>query len=851
MCRNFTFRLVPQLAVCLVLCAVQGCGKTPAPVTDGNAQPSPPVTSAANSESPNAAPAQEAPQSATTPAAASAQAADTSRPTTEPNAIAIDETPREPATVEEAVQMLDLRTLPVMEGAEFPNDRTEIGYLQYEVKAELQKVFDFHRKQFAKLGWQELPGSLLEGENLLVHLTKRGYVMQMYGSLSYEPEKKSQGYCSIGIFNYGNAPLSKLPVPASASPHYPMPGRPSYVTTDDAAATRDWCRKSLLEQGWQPYGSAGDTLYFKRNAIMLSASISTHENQPGKTFINYSSNLMSADLPMPADVENSQYIDSMARLTFNCPDSRFDELVRFYGHSFAEHGWKPTTEPITEKRTTTVVYRNAAGDIITLDMEDYDERSRVSVTQQTAAQLAVLEQRLRDAAKKHAAELAAAPEKGAAESPTLDVEAILKAQLGKAGGNATKKGKPSLDELAEAGDVAGLESAIGDLVGGLLAAAGDDAKAAPGAEKPVMEDEDVAAAPESDGVTLRIAAVKVGKCEGYVQRNDDKYEMHHAMAFQTTEFDEPVTVVYVSEQPFRTKGLEGTSVEDMSIFRWQASDSPPSMEMRIRDESVSISCFVEGHSINISGADFKSEAALKEGKLRGKVFSPEPHEFFDDTFQFSIVLDVDLMKTAKAAAPTTLAASEDHEYPVAVGYNEVSSEGSPYRTVIRGTHPAALKTLTEFYRTELTASGWKEDSAAAKLAETTASMSFNNDGEALTVQLRTTDGKTEFALAVRNDARAQKDGIVAKPGKAKLMMANPDDKEIVISVDGKEYKIAAGVGGDNPAEAKQLDVEPGKHTITIKSGNEPAETEEIDLKAGVTWAIVGFPGGGYLSERLY
>ncbi len=127
--------------------------------------------------------------------------------------------------------------------------------------------------------------------------------------------------------------------------------------------------------------------------------------------------------------------------------------------------------------------------------------------------------------------------------------------------------------------------------------------------------------------------------------------MHHAMAFQTTEFDEPVTVVYVSEKPFRTKGLEGTTVEDMSLFRLQDSDSPPSMEMRMRGESVSISCFMDGHSINISGAGFKNEAVVKDGKLRGKVFAPQPKDFFDDTFQFSVVLDVELTKTAKSAAP--------------------------------------------------------------------------------------------------------------------------------------------------------------------------------------------------------
>lgn len=860
MCHNIISSFVAQLALCLVICVAQGCGSRSAPVASDDATPAMQSTTASSSESSEMPPAKVTPPGVETPTPPAAeretappQVANTIAPPSVPKLVTIDETPREPATVDEAIQLLDLRTLPVMEGAEFRQERVEIGHLEYEVKADLRQVIDFHRKQLASLGWQELPGSRVEDEYPLVHLTQRGYVMQLFGAPSYEPDKKSQGYCSVGIYNYGNSPFSKLPVPASASPHDGMPGRPSYVTTEAPDATRQWCRESLLEAGWQPYGSAADTMYFKRNAIKLSAWVRGHENQPGKTFIDYSSELMSADLPLPTDVENAQYVDSMTRLTFNCSNERFDDLVKFYGDSFAGRGWRPTTEPIQDDRTTSVVYRNAAGDIITLDMEDYHDQSRVSLTQQTAAQLAVLEQRLRDEAKRHAAELANAPEmkRDAVDSPEMDLEAILQAELRKAAGISTNKAKSQIEALAEARDVAGLENAIGGLVSGLLGAAAGNELAVPDGEKPVMEDDEVAAEPTDNGVVARIVEGKVGKCEGYVQRNEDKFAMHHAMAFQRTEFDEPVTVVYVSEKPFCTKGLEGTAVDDMSLFHWQASDSPSSMEMRIRDDSVSISCFVDGHSINISGADFKSEAVVKDGKLAGKVFSPQPKEFFDDTFQFSVVVDVELMKTAEAAAPTSLVASEDYEYPVALGYSELSSESSPYRTVIRGVHPAGVATMTDFYRTELAANGWKEDTAAAKQVETSASLSFASDEGAITVQIRSNSGKTEFALAVRNEARAKKDGIVAKPGKAKLMLANPDESDIVVSIDGKDYKVAAGVGGSNPADAMQVDIEPGTHTITVKSGNELPETDQIELKAGVTWAIVGFPGGGYLSERLY
>lgn len=353
-----------------------------------------------------------------------------------------------------------------------------------------------------------------------------------------------------------------------------------------------------------------------------------------------------------------------------------------------------------------------------------------------------------------------------------------------------------------------------------------------------------------DEMALRVSEVKVGKCTGYVQRNDEKFTMNHAMAFQSVQFDEPVTVVYVSEKPFRTRSVPGTKVDELMIFDLRATDQPPSMEMRIQGDYVSISCFVGSHSINISGPDFKSEAVLKDGRLQGKVFSPKPHEFFDDTFQFSVDLDVELMKVAEASAPTTLSASEDYEYPVPFGSNEVSRESTPYRTVIRGSLESELATMVDFYRTQLAESGW-EESGAAKLSEKAANMSFSRDGEVLAVQLRTTSRSSEFALAAQNANMAKKDGVLPKAGQAKALLGNATEAEIVIMIDDVEYKLPIGVGSENPADAKKIDLKPGKHTIVIKVPGEKPQTEQVDIKPNTTWGFVAFGNEGYFAQRVY
>lgn len=367
----------------------------------------------------------------------------------------------------------------------------------------------------------------------------------------------------------------------------------------------------------------------------------------------------------------------------------------------------------------------------------------------------------------------------------------------------------------------------------------------------ILVEEEAPEEPTGGDVALRVSEVKVGKCKGFVQRNDEKFEMNHALAFQNVEWDEPVTVIYMSEKPFRTAGVKGTKVDDLEIHDLRATDNPTSMEITIRGNYVSMNCHFRSGMIGNSGSAFKSEAVVKDGRLRGKVFTPEPCEHFDDVIQLSVDLDVELMKVAETAAPVTLTASEDYEYPVPSGSDEVSSQSSPYRTVISGSHAADLATMTEFYRDQLAQSGWEERVDATKTTEKAASMSFDNDGKVLLVDLRNVDSATKFAITSRNLERAKKDEVVPEAGRAKVVLGNATEADIVIVIDDVEHKISVGVGSHGPTDAKKIDIKPGTHTIVIKVPNENPQTEEVDVKPDTTWGIVAFGDEGYLADRIY
>jgi hypothetical protein len=117
----------------------------------------------------------------------------------------------------------------------------------------------------------------------------------------------------------------------------------SYITEVSVEQTADACRKLLLAKGWQPYGMAGDVLFFKQNAVRLAARISTAPAQGGKTVIDYSTELMSVDLPAPADTVGLQYTDVNTQLFFDAKTSEQD-IVGFYRPTLAKAGWEATTE---------------------------------------------------------------------------------------------------------------------------------------------------------------------------------------------------------------------------------------------------------------------------------------------------------------------------------------------------------------------------------------------------------------------------------------------------------------------------------------------------------------------------
>jgi hypothetical protein len=318
---------------------------------------------------------------------------------------------QKPATVEQAMKILDLSTFPLMDGAKSDREQ-QVAILIYAATGNAKAGFDFHRKTLIAQGWKELPNSSVTEQSASALFARSGFLL----SFSAFSNGKT-GDLSITLQNHGNIKPGQLPVPPGTKPVYVGDSAAMYATEAAVPATAEACRNLFLAQGWVPYGGADDSAEFKQNAIVVTATVSVAPAQGGKTMIQYTTQLISADIPAPPNVEDLRYVDMPPELTFEAaPDQ--NAIVDFYRKSLAAAGWQSTldhTVPIDD--LPTMIFRNPGKDMLTLKMSAGSRgKLRASVRFQSAAEIAELDRIIKERAP---AILAAEEEKKAKEAARL------------------------------------------------------------------------------------------------------------------------------------------------------------------------------------------------------------------------------------------------------------------------------------------------------------------------------------------------------------------------------------------------------------------------------------------------
>src|SRR4029077_12314862 len=313
-----------------------------------------------------------------------------------------------PATVEQAAKVLDLSTFPLMDGARSAESR-HVANLSYVAPGDPKKALEFQRKAFVAQGWKELPNSTISDQSASAMFSRDGFVV----SLSVIPFEANG--VTVRLQNLGNVKPGKLPVPPNAKPVYQGEPTAMYSTDIALSATADACRNLFVAQGWTPYGKAGDSDFFKQNAILATATVSSAPAQGGKSMIQYSNQLISADIPAPPNVEDLRYVDEPPELTFATTNQA--AVVDFYRKTLAAAGWKSTMDKMVEvDEKPTMIFRNPAKEMLTLATTGaLGGKLLVSVRFQSAAEIAELDRRIKEEAPRLRAAAEAKAAKEAAE----------------------------------------------------------------------------------------------------------------------------------------------------------------------------------------------------------------------------------------------------------------------------------------------------------------------------------------------------------------------------------------------------------------------------------------------------
>jgi hypothetical protein len=385
-------------------------------------------------------------------------------------ALAIDNEVRQPATVAEAAQAIDLSTFPLMDGAKPPTMRV-VASLGYEVAADAKSAFEFQRRTLLDMGWKELAPPQIYDQSASGQFSRNGFYVSVSVFSRGEP-----GQVSVRLQNHSNLNLAKLPVPPGAKLQYAFPAVTSFVTGSPVEETTEAVRKLLLDQGWQPYGSAGDAMTFKKNAVELQARLLAPPAQPGKTVIDYSATQMSADLPAPADAEHVQYSDQLKQLNLNAPGTP-DEVAAYYQAALAPAGWKSTTEKLVKDGVASfMIFRNPGQEMLTLNMWDLRDEKQVRVTlnHQSAAEVEELDRKAKLLAEESKRKLEAERSK---TKPKVVIRLPAEARDVKAGKEqievhlASGKAKAAVEAIVKELTSAGwkVEESVGDNMAGQIA----------------------------------------------------------------------------------------------------------------------------------------------------------------------------------------------------------------------------------------------------------------------------------------------------------------------------------------------------------------------------------------------
>lgn len=253
-----------------------------------------------------------------------------------------DHSAKEPATTEQWLQAIDLRTFPRLSGDKpMIVESTRLMYAAHESLDQTKLFYDYYLK---RAGWTESasPSSALSPGS--VEYTKGGFMLT--ASFAGEGENKT----NVGLHNIGNFDFRWLPK-FDAAPiklGYSSANVVMYETKADILQIETTLLKKLHEAGWTPYSRLHSShnevvdvrdMEFLRNGTVLRVSIRRFPADPTSFHIQQSVSSINHALPVPKDCGFIEFDGHTQPFLVATTSMTLEQTAEFYDKSMKSDGW--------------------------------------------------------------------------------------------------------------------------------------------------------------------------------------------------------------------------------------------------------------------------------------------------------------------------------------------------------------------------------------------------------------------------------------------------------------------------------------------------------------------------------
>lgn len=317
--------------------------------------------------------------------------------------------PATPATSAEMAKLLDLRKLgadlekqkPLGTPEENARTRHSIVSVSCNLGGNPPEVYKLIQKSLTEKKWKELPGGYSSDQGASGTFEHGDFSLSVSAFGAGKP-----GETNVSILNLGNVNANKLPAPEGAKSLYSTPISCAFLSEGTVEAEAEAAKERFTKLGWEPYGTAGDVMYFRKNAIKLMVRVSSAPAQGGKTVVDYSALALAVEFPLfPEAIPNTvQYSDNPAQIGFDAEKSQA-EVGAYYRETLEKQGWKATTENFVEiDRKNMIIFRNEAKDLMELEVITVDDKTRAMVRFQTAEEVEAIDKAVKEEIERRNAE---------------------------------------------------------------------------------------------------------------------------------------------------------------------------------------------------------------------------------------------------------------------------------------------------------------------------------------------------------------------------------------------------------------------------------------------------------------